>query len=881
MIVISKAASDSRDTLSPRSCDADPSIVSAHELQRLNQFATAEHQHSAEDLATAVQALSDFEQPMTATYPPYPQATTTAEREAPPGLSLTVDADLLVTAAPSASPSGLLVPPGSAAHRTRSTTTATCSEEDSHHSSNSGGGGRSPSSSRRHKKSGSTGKHKEKRKSSSMRSKRPGFLSIESAAQDGGRVGGSMKETRPSKRSPLIPRSASHQESGVLTPKTVRAPRHSELADDFAESPAAEEGAGYGRERSESINQTGRLDPVYATVRRKGPKGTAKQVEDYQLGEKLGKGAFGAVYKGLNVRSGQFVAVKRLRRQNLDEDALMTEVNTLKNLNHPNIVRYIGLLKTTNHLNMILEYVEGGSLSQVLSSYGFFPESLAAIYLEQVLIGLRYLHSQSVIHRDIKGGNLLITKNGRVKVADFGIALVAQSEKDSGARDFAKGDDGNFTLVAGSPFWMAPEVIEMNVPTAACDIWSVGCTLIELLTGFPPYFDMVALSAVFKMVQDEHPPLPDDISPELESFLLRCFARDPTQRPSAHDLLADPWIRKFSRRDADEVLTLPAVTDVTSTAAADNTAGDGASAAADAEGEAADAATVPLDEMTGTIKEYNTLREKEYTEKRALSAIDWDQPADQRKSTAAEERSSSPESSPTKSSTSSPHTSPSTASGSVLLESDVAAVDAATTSMRQSAAAPKPKPAAGDPMSMDEESPSVNSSGRSIVGSLRRKKKKERDQIPQSMHGGSVRGKKTTRRKKFNFKDLKDQFEDIAHQHDFVILFTGVETKRNLLFQYTLYRMKVCNAKETWVIYRTWNDFRDLHAKLEKQLPSIKLPRLPPSKFFGVMDPAFVKQRKSDLEKYSARLAAIPSVCRSELFQFFLRPIEEEVVEEG
>jgi PX domain len=85
----------------------------------------------------------------------------------------------------------------------------------------------------------------------------------------------------------------------------------------------------------------------------------------------------------------------------------------------------------------------------------------------------------------------------------------------------------------------------------------------------------------------------------------------------------------------------------------------------------------------------------------------------------------------------------------------------------------------------------------------------------------------------------------------------------------------VCNAKNTWVIFRTWNDFRDLHGKLEKQLPSIKLPRLPPSKFFGVMDPSFVKQRKTDLEKYSARLAAIPSVCRSELFQFFLQPMDE------
>jgi serine/threonine protein kinase len=707
MIVITKAASDTLDTPQHdvhRQPHRQPVNVSADSANASEPV----HQHSAADLASAVEALSSLQ--VSDACAPVAAATSAGELSGSPS----------DTSSPIAA--SLLVPPPSSSSSSSSIAGETVSEdeEDDHdqgYHGSSGSGGRSPSA-RRHKKSGT--RRKDKRKSSSLRSKRAGFLVAEAQNL---KVGGSMKEPRSTKRSPLIPRSASAQEACPTTPKTGRAPRHEQLPKT--------------RERSESINQTGRLEPVYETVRRKGPKGMAKQVEDYQLGEKLGKGAFGAVYKGLNVRSGQFVALKRMRRENLDEDALMAEVNMLKNLNHPNIVRYIGLIKTTNHLNMVLEYVEGGSLAQVLSSYGFFPESLAAIYLEQVLIGLRYLHSQSVIHRDIKGGNLLITKNGRVKLADFGIALATQGEKDSGARDFSQGEDGNFTLVAGSPFWMAPEVIEMNVPTPACDIWSVGCTLIELLTGFPPYFDMVALSAVFKMVQDEHPPLPDDISVELEQFLMRCFARDPTQRPSAHDLLADPWIRNFSRRDPSEVLELPP-DDGTSTSATD----------ADPDADA----TVSLEEMTGTIKAYNTLREKEYTEKRALNAIDWDQPSadEDRKrlssspvpSSAASSSSSFSSSSSSSSSSQPAPSSPSNfMSGSVLLESDLAAVDAAAASMRKSSDVPKPVPAAGDPMST-EESSRFNSSGRSIVGSLRRKKKKERDQIPASMHGGSVRGKK-------------------------------------------------------------------------------------------------------------------------------------------
>ncbi|RKO94828.1 dynein heavy chain and region D6 of dynein motor-domain-containing protein [Blyttiomyces helicus] len=142
--------------------------------------------------------------------------------------------------------------------------------------------------------------------------------------------------------------------------------------------------------------------------------------------------------------------------------------------------------------------------------FGKLPEHLVAVYIAQVLDGLLYLHEQGVIHRDIKaavvGLNILTTKNGQVKLADFGIASKVDSE--------------NVTVV-GSPYWMAPEVIELSGATTASDIWSVGCTIIELMEGQPPYYSLAPMSALFRIVQDDHPPIPDSASGVTRSLKTR------------------------------------------------------------------------------------------------------------------------------------------------------------------------------------------------------------------------------------------------------------------------------------------------------------------------------------------------------------------------
>jgi len=204
----------------------------------------------------------------------------------------------------------------------------------------------------------------------------------------------------------------------------------------------------------------------------------------------------------------------------------MREAEILKSLDHPKIVKIIEFRETKKALFFILEFVEGGSLYKLLKKFGDFPESLISIYVGQVLDGLSYLHGKGIVHRDIKGGNILITKDGLVKLADFGTAKSVKSNK--------------FTVV-GTPYWMAPEIIEMSGGGTAADIWSVGCTIIELLTGTPPYFKLGTMTALFNMVQDDHPPLPQ-VSKECREFLLACFVKDFEKRPKAEDLLTHTFI---------------------------------------------------------------------------------------------------------------------------------------------------------------------------------------------------------------------------------------------------------------------------------------------------------------------------------------------------
>ncbi|CAN9266026.1 unnamed protein product [Alternaria alternata] len=302
---------------------------------------------------------------------------------------------------------------------------------------------------------------------------------------------------------------------------------------------------GHSKKSSSSSNHNGQPREREQRPSREGTAQKAAQdvagLKDFQLGDCLGKGAFGSVYRALNWGTGETVAIKQVRLENLgaaDLKNMEMEIDLLKNLNHPNIVKYHGFVRSSESLYIILEYCENGSLHSICKNFGKFPENLVALYMSQVLHGLLYLHEQGVIHRDIKGANILTTKEGLVKLADFGVAT-----KQSGLDQ---------SSVVGTPYWMAPEVIELSGATTSSDIWSLGCTVIELIEGKPPYHKLQPMQALFRIVNDEHPPIPGSASPLLREFLMECFQKNPTLRISAKRLLKHPWILSAKR-------TVPAV----------------------------------------------------------------------------------------------------------------------------------------------------------------------------------------------------------------------------------------------------------------------------------------------------------------------------------
>ncbi|KAI8364994.1 kinase-like domain-containing protein [Choanephora cucurbitarum] len=260
-------------------------------------------------------------------------------------------------------------------------------------------------------------------------------------------------------------------------------------------------------------------------------------ITHYQLGNCIGKGQFGSVYRALDLSTGETVAVKRIKLE--DENIyheLMKEVNMLKTLSHANVVKYVGFIPSERYFDVVLEYAENGSLMSTLKAFGAFPEKLVASFCIKILHGLQYLHDNQVVHCDLKAANILTTKTGDVKLTDFGVSLNLKLKP------------ADSDTIAGTPNWMAPEVIELEGANTKSDIWSLGCTLIELITGKPPYSQLLAMSAMFHIVEDEYPPLPQNISSEMRDFLLCCFQKNPKKRPSSQQLQSHVWIRQHQQQ---------------------------------------------------------------------------------------------------------------------------------------------------------------------------------------------------------------------------------------------------------------------------------------------------------------------------------------------
>lgn len=265
-------------------------------------------------------------------------------------------------------------------------------------------------------------------------------------------------------------------------------------------------------------------------------------------GARIGAGSFGTVFLGMNPFTGELMAVKQisLPKKNSPGDVQKSmieqerEMTLLKQLNHENIVRYYGLSTDENNLNIFLEYVPGGSVQLMLKLYGPFEEPLIRNFIRQVLIGLAYLHGEDIIHRDIKGANILIDIKGTVKIGDFGISKKVSLDEES--QPSQQVQPPRRLSLQGSVYWMAPEVVKQTAYTKKADIWSVGCLIVEMFTGKHPFPEFSQMQAIFKIGTHISPQIPEWCTMEGKDFLGMTFELDYNKRPDAVDLLAMPFL---------------------------------------------------------------------------------------------------------------------------------------------------------------------------------------------------------------------------------------------------------------------------------------------------------------------------------------------------
>ncbi|KAF9387179.1 hypothetical protein CPC16_007180 [Podila verticillata] len=272
--------------------------------------------------------------------------------------------------------------------------------------------------------------------------------------------------------------------------------------------------------------------------------GTIKTFQ-YMKGGLIGRGSFGKVYHAFNLDTREMIAIKQvdlpqtLSERNCDRlktsvEALFSEMEVLKDLDHENIVQYLGFAQNEETANIFLEYVSGGSIESCLKRSGPFPEAVIRSFTRQILLGLEYIHSKKIVHRDIKAANVLVDEQGICKISDFGI-----SKKNAQSQG---GYDENVGSLQGSIFWMAPEMVTSKAYGAKVDIWSFGCLVLEMFTGQQPWKGYAPHQALFTIGSNNaHPPIPETISEEGQRFLARCFISDANMRPTAAELLQDAF----------------------------------------------------------------------------------------------------------------------------------------------------------------------------------------------------------------------------------------------------------------------------------------------------------------------------------------------------
>ncbi|PIA63115.1 hypothetical protein AQUCO_00200856v1 [Aquilegia coerulea] len=257
----------------------------------------------------------------------------------------------------------------------------------------------------------------------------------------------------------------------------------------------------------------------------------------YELLNELGKGSYGAVYKAKDIVTSELVAIKVISLSEGEEgyEEIRGEIEMLQQCSHPNVVRYFGSYQGEEYLWIVMEYCGGGSVADLINvTEEALEEHQIAYICREALKGLAYLHSIFKVHRDIKGGNILLTEQGEVKLGDFGVA--AQLTRTMSKRN---------TFI-GTPHWMAPEVIQENRYDGKVDVWALGVSAIEMAEGLPPRSTVHPMRVLFMISIEPAPMLEDKEKWSLlfHDFVAKCLTKEPRLRPIATEMLKHKFIEK-------------------------------------------------------------------------------------------------------------------------------------------------------------------------------------------------------------------------------------------------------------------------------------------------------------------------------------------------
>uniref|UniRef100_A0A8C5E0Z8 non-specific serine/threonine protein kinase n=1 Tax=Gouania willdenowi TaxID=441366 RepID=A0A8C5E0Z8_GOUWI len=260
---------------------------------------------------------------------------------------------------------------------------------------------------------------------------------------------------------------------------------------------------------------------------------TKQPEEVFDVLEKLGEGSYGCVFKAHYKETGEIVAIKQVPVES-DLQEIIKEISIMQQCNSPHVVRYYGSYFKNSDLWIVMEFCGAGSVSDIIRirNKTLTEEEIATI-LQSTLKGLEYLHFMRKIHRDIKAGNILLSADGQAKLADFGVA--GQLTDTMAKRN----------TVIGTPFWMAPEVIQEIGYNCVADVWSLGITALEMAEGKPPYADIHPMRAIF-MIPTNPPPTfrnPELWSEAFIDFISQCLVKNPENRATATQLLQHPFIK--------------------------------------------------------------------------------------------------------------------------------------------------------------------------------------------------------------------------------------------------------------------------------------------------------------------------------------------------